>query len=41
MTFDIAVTGAAADAVARLVPQLVIDGVASGITTQDSSLWGA
>ncbi|GAB3131632.1 glucose-6-phosphate isomerase [Marisediminicola antarctica] len=41
MTFDIAVTGAAADAVARMVPQLVSDGVASGITTQDSSLWGA
>jgi len=41
VTFDIAVTGAAADAVARIVPQLVRDGVASGITTQDSSLWGA
>jgi len=40
VTFDIAVTGAAADAVARMVPQLVSDGVASGITTQDSSLWG-
>ena len=41
MTFDIAVTGAAADAVARVVPQLVADRVASGITTQDASLWGA
>jgi glucose-6-phosphate isomerase len=41
VTFDIAVTGAAADAVARVVPQLVADRVASGITTQDASLWGA
>jgi glucose-6-phosphate isomerase len=40
MTFDIVVTGAAADAVARVVPQLVRDGVASGITTQNASLWG-
>ena len=34
-------TGAAAEAVARVVPQLVADGVASGITTLDPSLWGA
>ncbi|MEY2848122.1 MAG: hypothetical protein RI885_787 [Actinomycetota bacterium] len=40
MTFDIAVSGAAAEAVDRLVPQLVSDGVASGITTQDATLWG-
>ena len=33
MTFDIAVTGAAAEAVDRIVPQLVSDMVASGITT--------
>ncbi len=40
MTFDIAVSGPAAEAVERLVPQLVSDGIASGITTQDPSLWG-
>lgn len=40
MTFDIAVTGAAAEAVDRIVPQLVADGVASGITTLDPTLWG-
>lgn len=40
MTFDITVTGAAAEAVDRVVPQLVSDMVASGITTQDGSLWG-
>ena len=40
MTFDIVVTGAAAEAVDRVVPQLVRDMVASGITTQDPSLWG-
>lgn len=41
MSFDIAVRGAAAEAVERLLPQLISDGVASGITTQDPSLWGA
>ena len=41
MSFDIAVTGAAAEAVDRVVPQLVADMVASGITTFDASLWGA
>ncbi|HEU4807511.1 MAG TPA: glucose-6-phosphate isomerase [Homoserinimonas sp.] len=41
MSFDIAVSGAAAEAVSRVVPQLVSDLVASRITGQDSSLWGA
>ncbi len=40
MTVEIHPSGASADAVERLVPQLVSDGVASGITTQDPSLWG-
>lgn len=40
MSFDITVSGAAAEAVRRLVPQLVSDLVASGITAQDPSLWG-
>jgi glucose-6-phosphate isomerase len=40
VSFDIAVSGAAAEAVARVVPQLVSDLVASRITGQDSSLWG-
>ncbi|ERK69896.1 glucose-6-phosphate isomerase, partial [Leifsonia aquatica ATCC 14665] len=40
MTFRIHVTGAAADAVASVVPQLVADKVASGITAQDPALWG-
>jgi glucose-6-phosphate isomerase len=34
-------TGAAKEAVDRLVPQLVADGVASGIATLDPTLWGA
>jgi glucose-6-phosphate isomerase len=37
----IAATGAAAEAVARVVPQLVSDLVASRITDQDPTLWGA
>ncbi|WP_165064649.1 glucose-6-phosphate isomerase [Marisediminicola senii] len=41
MTFDVAVSGAAAEAVDRVLPQLISDMVASGITTQDDSLWGA
>jgi glucose-6-phosphate isomerase len=41
VSFDITVSGAAADAVARVVPQLVSDLVASRITAQDASLWGA
>ncbi len=40
MTFDITTSGEAAVAVDRVVPQLVADGVASGIMTQDPSLWG-
>lgn len=40
MTFRIHVTGPAADAVASVVPQLVADKVASGITAQDPALWG-
>lgn len=40
MTVEVHATGAAAEAVARIVPQLVADGVASGITTLDPSLWG-
>lgn len=40
MTVTVAVTGAAADAVARHVPQLVSDGVAGRITTLDATLWG-
>lgn len=41
MSFDISVNGAAADAVARTVPQLVKDLVASRITSMDPTLWGA
>ncbi len=41
MSVTVAATGAAAEAVARVVPQLIVDGVASGITIQDSSLWGS
>jgi len=41
VTVTIAASGAAAEAIERVVPQLVADGVASGITTQDPSLWGA
>ncbi|MHA6695871.1 glucose-6-phosphate isomerase [Homoserinimonas sp. A520] len=41
MSFDVAVSGAAAEAVSRVVPQLVSDLVASRITGQDASLWGA
>lgn len=40
MTVTIAATGAAAEAVERVVPQLVSDGVAGAITTQDPTLWG-
>src|SRR5690606_35536972 len=40
VSFDIAVSGPAAEAVSRVVPQLVTDLVASRITAQDSSLWG-
>ena len=40
MTVTIAATGAAADAVDRVVPQLVSDGVGGRITSQDPTLWG-
>ncbi|MEO8093911.1 MAG: glucose-6-phosphate isomerase, partial [Pseudolysinimonas sp.] len=40
MTVTVVATGAAADAVERVVPQLINDGVAGGITTHDASLWG-
>ena len=40
MTLTVRASGAAAEAVATWVPKLVADGVASGITTQDPSLWG-
>ncbi len=40
MSFDISVSGAAAEAVSRAVPQLVEDLVASRITSQDPTLWG-
>jgi len=41
VSVKIAVSGAAAEAVDRIVPQLVSDLVASGITSGDGSLWGA
>jgi len=41
VSIRLAVTGAAAEAVDRIVPQLVSDLVASRITGQDPSLWGA
>jgi glucose-6-phosphate isomerase len=40
MSFRISVSGAAADAVRRTVPQLVAERVGSGITGLDASLWG-
>ena len=40
MTVSIATSGAAADAVKRIVPQLVGDLVASSIAAQDPELWG-
>lgn len=40
MTVTIAASGAAADAVERVVPQLVADGVGGRITSQDPTLWG-
>lgn len=40
MSFDITVSGAAAEAVGRVVPQLVDDLVASRITSLDPTLWG-
>ena len=40
MSFDIVASGAAADAVRRLVPGLVDDLVASRLTAADVTLWG-
>ena len=40
MTVTVHATGAAAEAVATHVPQLVADGVAGRITTLDATLWG-
>ncbi|MFZ7088705.1 glucose-6-phosphate isomerase [Curtobacterium sp. RRHDQ10] len=40
MTVSIAASGAAASAIESVVPRLVADAVASGITAQDPSLWG-
>jgi len=40
VSFDITVSGAAEEAVERVVPQLVADLVASGIMGQDADLWG-
>lgn len=40
MSVAVVATGAAAGAVARHVPQLIEDGVAGRITTQDPTLWG-
>jgi glucose-6-phosphate isomerase len=40
VSFDITVSGAAAEAVDRIVPQLVSDLVASRIADQDPTLWG-
>ncbi len=41
MSVTVGVRGAAAEAVERLLPQLISDGVAGRITSQDPSLWGA
>ena len=40
MSFRISVSGPAADAVRRVVPQLLADRVASRITSLDATLWG-
>jgi glucose-6-phosphate isomerase len=40
VTVTVVATGAAAEAVGRLVPELVKDGVAGSIASQDPSLWG-
>jgi glucose-6-phosphate isomerase len=40
VTVSVVPSGAAAEAVARIVPQLVSDGVAGAITAQDPTLWG-
>jgi glucose-6-phosphate isomerase len=40
VSVTVVATGAAADAVARVVPELISDGVAGRITSLDPSLWG-
>lgn len=40
MSVTVRAAGAAGDAIERVVPQLVADGVASRITAQDPTLWG-
>ena len=40
MTVSIAASGAAAEAIERVVPALVADEVASGITAENPALWG-
>lgn len=40
MTFIISASGAAAEAIERVVPQLVADGVAGRLVSGDASLWG-
>jgi glucose-6-phosphate isomerase len=40
VSVTVVATGAAADAVDRLVPELIEDGVAGRITSLDASLWG-
>lgn len=40
MTFTIAASGAAAEAIERVVPQLVADGVAGRLVAGDATLWG-
>lgn len=40
MSVTVVATGAAGEAVDRIVPQLVSDGIAGSITTQDPTLWG-
>ena len=40
MSVTVAVSGTAAAAVDRIVPRLIADHVASGITTLDATLWG-
>jgi len=40
VSVTVVATGAAADAVARLIPGLIDDGIAGRITSQDPSVWG-
>lgn len=40
MTFTITASGAAAEAIERVVPQLVADGVAGRLVSGDATLWG-